>query len=836
MKSENRNAGGTYRYRRGPRESGLAKAREHYLRAAAMGHDKARYALATMHQLGYGGPISHGKALYHKRGAAARGDPGSNLAVGSAAFAAASAAASAGGGGGEAACRVAEYYLLHAANVAYDNSGKPGGQNRVERLRLYEGVEKERQDHKGPNDQKVQYLVQTASHGDALASLAMGNAYYWGNFGLRRNFQAALFYYESAHAQGALHGTVGVAKMNLKGEGLAGGVKNVSRAMEMYEQAAKRDSPDALNGLGYIYFYGDADIEKNTTTALSYFRKAAALGNADGHMNSGLMLRAGIGERANLTEAHEHFSVCAKARHTSCIYQIGLMHSEGSIPGAERDCFAAAQRFRRVAQSGEWMEPLSDGLKAHLAGNASLARWTYDYVAGFGMPVARYNAAWLHTIHAREIRVALESPARDSGRLSDESDLEAIASGRRSAGLLSYYASEMTKDPATTLTDRAYAAMLQADCLYHGEESRPGARCARRLPDALAAYERAGRIARVAARTSPNRNGDDGESGELRDGDARLLLARALYSEAWMRARGEGCAVDRTRAKAALWSALAEGRWQSSLAVAPSFAWFVAEDAFRYLVPSRGRGRDGAAAADPDAIARASASVTSGSGLASRLARRAAAPWRLTARVVAAVMATSSGLFDRFEPVLASWWATPPVWLIVGAYALGWYVVYRCVMAGYGGEYNPLVLHRRRLALAREDRWRARLFGGTRARTVEERQQRNDLIRNLHALHDLQEEAARTSTPGEMERIRDERLPDIARIIRGEEDEDDGGFGRTFGTLMMEILGIDAARLEPANRPATDAEVEVSVTEVVETLVGELVAEMEGWGDGASAE
>ena len=49
---ENRNAGGTYRYRRGPRESGLAKAREHYLRAAAMGHDKARYALATMHQLG----------------------------------------------------------------------------------------------------------------------------------------------------------------------------------------------------------------------------------------------------------------------------------------------------------------------------------------------------------------------------------------------------------------------------------------------------------------------------------------------------------------------------------------------------------------------------------------------------------------------------------------------------------------------------------------------------------------------------------------------------------------------------------------------------------------
>ena len=162
-----------------------------------------------------------------------------------------------------AACALALYYLYHSATTAYENNAKPGGQARAERLRLFDGVEHTRGDHRGESDDRIVYLRQAAELGDHRAMLAMGNGYYWGTFGLPRDFTRALRYYQRAHDAGALQGTVGVAKMTLKG---GGGDRNLTKALEYYENAANRSSPDALNGLGYMYFYGD-NVPKNETTA-----------------------------------------------------------------------------------------------------------------------------------------------------------------------------------------------------------------------------------------------------------------------------------------------------------------------------------------------------------------------------------------------------------------------------------------------------------------------------------------------------------------------------------------------------------------------------------------
>ena len=54
--------------------------------------------------------------------------------------------------------------------------------------------------------------------------------------------------YRRAHRAGALQGTVGVAKMVLKGEGAP---RNASEALEHYRAAADRGSADALN---YIWW------------------------------------------------------------------------------------------------------------------------------------------------------------------------------------------------------------------------------------------------------------------------------------------------------------------------------------------------------------------------------------------------------------------------------------------------------------------------------------------------------------------------------------------------------------------------------------------------------
>lgn len=50
--------------------------------------------------------------------------------------------------------------------------------------------------------------------------------------------------------------------------------KNISKAVSMYNQAAKDGSIRALNGLGYIYFFGHGDeAPMNKVRIKSFFLK-----------------------------------------------------------------------------------------------------------------------------------------------------------------------------------------------------------------------------------------------------------------------------------------------------------------------------------------------------------------------------------------------------------------------------------------------------------------------------------------------------------------------------------------------------------------------------------
>ena len=601
--------------------AGLAVARAAYLRSAVAGNSSARFILSTMYDAGYGsvdGRREPKRAHYHRLVAAAAGETGAQLAAGSELFTTAK-------GGGlrharhpQAACPVALYYLFHAATRAYEENAKPGGQSRVERLKLFEGVSNQRGDHKGESDDRMMFLRQAAELGDSRAMLAMGNAHYWGNFGVPRDFERALRYYERAHNQGALLGTVGVAKMSLKGEGAP---KNTTKAMDYYHAAANRSSPDALNGLGYLHFYGD-EVERNLTTALSYFKRAAELGSGDGLVNAGLMLRGGMGCERNISEAYGYFARCAAMNHQSCQYNAAMIEAAGEPElGIPRDCDRAAARMRQVAEVGKWMSPMADGLKAHLAGEDATARWLYDHAAAMGVAQAKYNAAFLHEQRARSVRVgydtiygtihgtAEDDDARGHGdesidgwaaalrrerererqtreaaaqvrehlsvvvgddlalvRSGDSGDDPMRLSGALSAEMLRHYSTRIGFDPSADSIDLAWAALHRGDCAYFGPR-RPGGCEVSDHRDALREYVEAGRAARAAI--------DAGKDAV----DAGPLLARALYSEAWMRARGEGRDVrDVRRARRLLREGLAKGGWRSCLALAPPYVGLVLSD------------------------------------------------------------------------------------------------------------------------------------------------------------------------------------------------------------------------------------------------------------------
>ena len=61
------------------------------------------------------------------------------------------------------------------------------------------------------------------------------------------------------------------------------------------QEAAQRGYAPAQNGLGSAYYAGGQGVAKNLTKAAELFAQAAAGGNSDGKYNLGLLTREGLG-------------------------------------------------------------------------------------------------------------------------------------------------------------------------------------------------------------------------------------------------------------------------------------------------------------------------------------------------------------------------------------------------------------------------------------------------------------------------------------------------------------------------------------------------------------
>jgi len=145
-------------------------------------------------------------------------------------------------------------------------------------------------------------------------------------------------------------GMCGAAGMLVKGEGTEDNRPNVSRAVELYENAsttfvhrkrvhicsrshclllAIRGSVRALNGLGYIYFYGQG-LEKNVTKAFEYFLQAAeAESDGDALFNAAYCLETGLGVAKDSARAVGMYRIAAKKfGHFASVRSLGALLME----------------------------------------------------------------------------------------------------------------------------------------------------------------------------------------------------------------------------------------------------------------------------------------------------------------------------------------------------------------------------------------------------------------------------------------------------------------------------------------------------------------------------
>ena len=123
---------------------------------------------------------------------------------------------------------------------------------------------------------------------------------------------------------------------NLYEHGLYGLEKDATRAVELYERAAKLEVKKAHFNLGAMYAKG-TDVEKDTAKALRHYDAAAICGHVLARYNLGIVEHCA----GNHDLALQHFLISAKMGNEKSLNNVKILFMKGHATKAD---YAAALR------------------------------------------------------------------------------------------------------------------------------------------------------------------------------------------------------------------------------------------------------------------------------------------------------------------------------------------------------------------------------------------------------------------------------------------------------------------------------------------------------------
>jgi TPR repeat protein len=122
-------------------------------------------------------------------------------------------------------------------------------------------------------------------------------------------------------------------------------------AVSWYRKAAELGEAWAMNNLGYMYQHGDGGLKPDAATAVSWYRKAAELGNTLAMTNLGVMYERGEGVKADAAMAVSWYRKAAELGEASGMTNLGFMYEIGK--GVKPDAATAVSWYRKAAELGE---------------------------------------------------------------------------------------------------------------------------------------------------------------------------------------------------------------------------------------------------------------------------------------------------------------------------------------------------------------------------------------------------------------------------------------------------------------------------------------------------
>lgn len=122
---------------------------------------------------------------------------------------------------------------------------------------------------------------------------------------------------------------------------------------------AEAGDPDAQNGLGTMFYLGEAVsrdaagniMESDPVTAAGWFSRAAEQGHADAQFNLGLLYLNGEGVAQNTSTAVKWFTRSAEQGNVDAQNNLGVIYLTGE-GGAPQDKDLAIEWFRKAAKQG----------------------------------------------------------------------------------------------------------------------------------------------------------------------------------------------------------------------------------------------------------------------------------------------------------------------------------------------------------------------------------------------------------------------------------------------------------------------------------------------------
>ncbi len=295
-------------------------------------------------------------------------------------------------------------YSFHSSKVAFDNYHTLGHQPYQQEDKIDDNTELFiEKGNLGENDELITYEKIKADEGDIQAMLTTAFLFYFGARGVMRNQPLALDYYDMAARAGNVDGMCGAANMFLKGEG---GPKNITKAIEYYENAINKSengvNVKAQNGLGYIYFYGNDEIEKNVTKAYEYFLASANLGvESDSIFNAAFCLENGYGVERDVFRALQLYITCAnKFNHFDCSISAGRLifngvHSNGSIVYHRNPLLALTYQLNALKNGGSWSAWTRRGLDQYLYNQHTKSLLCYLFIGELAYKTSLSNVGFI---------------------------------------------------------------------------------------------------------------------------------------------------------------------------------------------------------------------------------------------------------------------------------------------------------------------------------------------------------------------------------------------------------------------------------------------------------